>query len=126
MLRILDHLLGLEPPVPSWQDRYLEHLRDESADSAAADSARRAEVEAVPMDGRQPHVSIKSTCFSMKSSIVWSILVEFGMFSDSQWPLSKYTGSFAHPAYGNATVSVSNGSIGALQVCGCGTANCKT
>lgn len=93
MLRILDHLLGLEPPMPSWQDRYLEHLVDESAESAAADSKRRAEVESVPMDGRQPH-----------------------------WPLIKYTGSFAHPAYGNATISVSNGSTGetkagALQVC---------
>lgn len=95
MLQVLDFLLGHEPPVPSWTDRYLEHLRDEDLDSVASDERRRAQVEAVPMDGRQPH-----------------------------WPLGKYTGSFAHPAYGNATVSISNGGeteAGALQVCGCAT-----
>ena len=55
MLQVLDFLLGHEPPVPSWTDRYLEHLRDEDLESVASDERRRAQVEAVPMDGRQPH-----------------------------------------------------------------------
>lgn len=95
MLQILDHLLGLEPPVPSWQDRYLKHLRDMDVESIAADDARRAKVASVPMDGRKPH-----------------------------WPLHYYVSSYAHPAYGNATVSLSDGSATtevALQVCGCAT-----
>ena len=96
MLRVLDYLLGLEPPVPSWQDRYLEHLRMEDAENIAADNECRAKVESLPMDARKPH-----------------------------WPLQKYANSYAHPAYGNATISISNGTSGtekgALQVCGCAT-----
>ena len=96
MLRILDYLLGLSPPVPSWQDRYLEHVREVDAENVVADSERRAKVESVSMDGRQPH-----------------------------WPLPKYCKHYAHPAYGNASISISNGTGGTgkgmLQVCDCAT-----
>ena len=69
LLAILDHLLGLAPPVPSWEERYLASLAEEAAADRAADSKRRSEVEAVPMEGRKP-----------------------------RWALSKYCGSYAHPA----------------------------
>ena len=148
LLRILDFMLGLEPPSAplGWQQRYqvsqrfsaipvpvhsrevciwtTNCLRNASFKSidcrqmslltmyrgtsllqaaeqasqeadAQADAWRRARVAALPAESRAP-----------------------------RWALGRYCGSFAHPAYGNATISISRGGAtvaGWLQVCGAAT-----
>ena len=97
LLRILDFMLGLEPPKPplGWQQRYLAAEQANRAADMRADAQRRARVTALPAASREP-----------------------------RWPLVDYCGSFVHPAYGNATISISNGGAtreGWLQVCGAAT-----
>ena len=70
VLRVLDFLLGLEPPAPlGWQQRYEAAERAIAADDVRADAQRRAAVAALPREAKAP-----------------------------RWVLAKYCGWFAHPA----------------------------
>jgi hypothetical protein len=93
---VLDFLLGLEPPQGGgWQQRYTAAAAAQRRSDELADARRRAAVAALPAEAARP-----------------------------RWALSRYCGSYAHPAYGNATISVSKGGetlAGALQVCGAAT-----
>lgn len=85
-LSVLDALLGLQPAVPSWEERYLAELLRSRQREAKEAMALRQKLANTPKAGRVP-----------------------------RFPLAAYTGSFVHPAYGNATVSVRGGG---LQLCG--------
>jgi CubicO group peptidase (beta-lactamase class C family) len=76
-LALLDHLLGLEAPSPSWNERFLDVLAERAAEAAAEDSAVRRKISGTPPGGRTP-----------------------------RFQLPAYTGSFIHPAYGNATIGL--------------------
>lgn len=88
-LAVADALLGLAPPTPSYSERYLAALRQGRAEAAAADRAARDKIKSTPAPGRSP-----------------------------RFALTNYTGTFAHPAYGTATISVDGGG---LRLCGAAT-----
>eukprot|EP00937_MAST-01D_sp_MAST-1D-sp2_P004136 g4136.t1 len=78
VLQILDFMTGHAPPVPSWPDTYLAALAQQRAEAAAADAAWRAEV------ARIAALPGGSTCPPHGALVGW----------------------YAHPAYGNCSVSV--------------------
>ena len=91
MLTILDAMLGLEAPVPSWTDAYVAKVvANRQAEISAIDSLR-ARIQQTPPAGQTPRFN-----------------------------LSAYTGSFSHVAYGTANISLVDGGKG-LQLCGAAT-----
>ena len=92
VLQLLDFMSGHAPPVPSWTDIYLRAMEDQHNEGVAADVARRAEIATIVA---RPG---GAACPALEALVGW----------------------YAHPGYGNCSISINNAS-GALQVGHCAT-----
>ena len=96
VLQLLDFMAGHAPPSPSWTDTYLAAMAGAHDAGRAADAARKAEIATI---AARPG-------------------------GQTSPPAAALAGYYAHPAYGNCSISVSAGApgevpAGGLQVGGC-------
>ena len=108
-LSVLDFLLGVPPPTPSWSKRFARAAVDERIQQAAADVAIRKRIEAITLmdrtHGSPPQPPPLAPGPPPHHPYPMQATPSAGR--QPRFALSAYVGSYVHPAYGNATLSMS-------------------